>query len=68
MEKLVERNPKIIEPRVFYDERGFFESFNLKTSKRKLNIVLNLSKIIVQNQLKGFKRLHYQLPPLIKEN
>jgi len=54
----------IIEPKVFYDERGyFFESFNEKAFQQlglKLNFVQdNISKSS-KNTLRG---LHFQIPP-----
>jgi dTDP-4-dehydrorhamnose 3,5-epimerase len=57
---------KILEPKVFQDERGFFyESFN----KKELAEALNLTKEFVQDNhsksQKGVLRgLHYQEPPM----
>ena len=57
---------KIIEPKVFADERGFFyESFN----KKELSEALNLTKELVQDNhsksQKGVLRgLHYQAAPM----
>ena len=65
MEKLVERNPKIIEPRVFYDERGFFfESFNLKNFEKEVGYSTKFVQDNHSKSTKGVLRgLHYQLPP-----
>ena len=65
MEKLVERNTRIIEPRVFNDERGFFfESFNLKNFENEIGYSINFVQDNHSKSSKGVLRgLHYQLPP-----
>ena len=56
---------KIIEPKVFYDDRGFFfESFNKKVFEK---ITPQSQNFIQDNHSKSSKNvlrgLHYQLPP-----
>ena len=56
---------KLIEPRVFGDERGFFmESFNQKTFNQATGLALNFVQDNHSRSAKGVLRgLHYQLPP-----
>lgn len=65
MRKLVERNAKIIEPKVFNDDRGFFfESFNLKNFNKKLGYQVSFVQDNHSQSSKGVLRgMHYQLPP-----
>ncbi len=56
---------KILEPKVFFDDRGFFfESFNKKVFENALGII---PKFVQDNHSKSSKNvlrgLHYQLPP-----
>lgn len=54
---------KILEPRVFGDERGFFfESYNEKTLSESLNLKVNFVQDNHSRSVKGVLRgLHYQL-------
>ncbi|BAK78292.1 dTDP-4-dehydrorhamnose 3,5-epimerase [Pseudogulbenkiania sp. NH8B] len=56
---------KIIEPRVFGDERGFFyESFNLQKFKEAIGRNVDFVQDNHSRSVKGVLRgLHYQLPP-----
>lgn len=55
----------IIEPRVFNDERGyFFESFNEKNFKEKINSDVSFKQDNQSRSVKGVLRgLHYQEAP-----
>lgn len=57
---------KILEPKVFGDERGFFyESFNLKKFETATGLNLNFVQDNHSKSSKGVLRgLHYQLPPM----
>ena len=56
---------KIIEPRVFGDERGFFfESFNQRAFEEATGVSVNFVQDNHSRSSKGVLRgLHYQLPP-----
>lgn len=56
---------KIIEPQVFYDERGFFfESFNQQRFKQAIGHTINFVQDNHSKSTQGVLRgLHYQLPP-----
>lgn len=57
---------KILEPKVFGDDRGFFyESFNLKKFEDATGLNLNFVQDNHSKSSKGVLRgLHYQLPPM----
>ena len=57
--------PKVISPLIFDDVRGFFyESWNLKLFKEKVNSEINFVQENTSSSKKGVLRgLHYQLPP-----
>ena len=57
--------PKIISPKIFHDERGFFyESWNHKIFKDKVNSEVKFIQENTSLSKKGVIRgLHYQLPP-----
>lgn len=56
---------KIIEPKVFEDNRGFFfESFNLKIFENFIGRTINFFQDNHSKSVKGVVRgLHYQIPP-----
>lgn len=57
------KDVKIIEPRIFGDERGFFfESFNCRAFVEKMNLPLSFVQDNHSNSIKGVLRgLHYQM-------
>ncbi len=65
MQKSIEKEPKIINPKVFEDERGFFfESFNSINFEKEIGYKVDFVQDNHSKSSKGVLRgLHYQLPP-----
>ena len=65
MEKFSYKEAKIITPKVFNDERGFFfESYNYKTFEEEVGYSINFLQDNHSKSSRGVLRgMHYQLPP-----
>ena len=65
MQKSIEKEPKIINPTVFEDERGFFfESFNSINFEKEIGYKVDFVQDNHSKSTKGVLRgLHYQLAP-----